>query len=89
MFNQSFQETETKKAVECVIGMKKQAFSFAPPFFSVGRCYLRSGSPRRLKEKTPINPNPIAYDTLREGMFVEKFSEQLGSLDFGTKQLNI
>lgn len=37
------------------------------------------------RKKNPINPNAIAYDTLRKGMFVEKVSEYLWSLDFRSK----
>jgi len=84
MFNQSFQETKTKKAVECVIGIKSRHFPLCLPLISVGKRCLRSGSPSRLKENKPLNPNPIAYDTLRKDIFVDKFSEQLGSLDFGS-----
>lgn len=37
--------------------------------------------------KIPLNPTPVAYVTLRKGMFVKKFSEQHRSLDFESKQL--
>lgn len=62
--------------------------------FFVGRCYLRSGSPRRLKrkkEKKSINPIPIAYNTLRNGVFLEKFSGQRRSWFWGqaSKYMNL